>query len=185
MPRASTRIDSISSRGEAIVTALHFLAPSLLMKRNLSSERYLAPISRDGISDALTFLPAPAYFYQYLYREILIIERSGAPLTLIRLVMTPIRPVDSPATAEIAIVNFAKALNRSIRRSDLASRVGDFEFMLAISDYPQAPDEITGRIFSLWRDEDFAFYYSSTQYYEGEGALSLMQRLDSAHKYRP
>lgn len=153
------------------------------MKANLSPGRSLDPISHDGIHDALTFLPAPAYFYEYLYREIAIIERSREPLTLMRLVITP-KVEDGPiANYEISIINFAKALNRSIRQSDLASRIGRYEFLLAINSFHEAPAEISERIFSIWRDEEFTFSYSAAQYIEGERALSLLGRLDTSIKY--
>ena len=153
------------------------------MKANLSPGRSLDPISHDGIHDALTFLPAPAYFYEYLYREIAIIERSREPLTLVRLVITP--KSESPVinSYEISIINFAKALNRSIRQSDLAARIGRYEFVLAVNSFQEAPMEIAGRIFSIWRDEEFTFSYSSAQYIEGDRALSLLGRLDSSNKY--
>jgi GGDEF domain-containing protein len=153
------------------------------MKANLSPGRSLDPISHDGIHDALTFLPAPAYFYEYLYREIAIIERSREPLTLMRLVITP--KSESPAinSYEISVLNFAKALNRSIRQSDLAARIGRYEFVLAVNSFQEAPTEIAGRIFSIWRDEEFTFSYSSAQYIEGDRALSLLGRLDSSNKY--
>lgn len=153
------------------------------MKANLSSERSLDPISHDGIHDALTFLPAPAYFYEHLYREISIIERSRERLTLIRLVITPKTELNLDSNYEVSIINFAKALNRSIRQSDLAARIGCYEFLLAIHSFPESPTEITGRIFSIWRDEDFTFSYSSAQYVHGDGALSLMRRVDSAKSY--
>lgn len=179
MPRESTRTDSASNRGAAIARTSRFLAPSVLMKANLSPTSYLDPISHDGIHDALTFLPAPAYFYEYLYREIAIIERSGEPLTLIRLMITPKHSSGSIANYEISIINFAKALNRSIRQSDLAARIGRYEFLLAVNAYGQVPQGISDRVFSLWRDEEFTFSYSSSQYIKGDGALSLTERLDS------
>jgi GGDEF domain-containing protein len=153
------------------------------MKANLSSARSLDPISHDGIHDALTFLPAPAYFYEYLYREISAIERSREQLTLIRLVITPKAYLHSETNYEVSIINFAKALNRSIRRSDLAARIGRYEFLLAINSFPESPTEITGRIYSIWQDEEFTFSYSSTQYIHGDGALSFMQRVEGSQSY--
>jgi len=140
----------------------------------------LDPVSRDGIHDALTFLPAPAYFYEYLYREIAIIERSREPLTLMRLVITPKFESGPISNYEISIINFAKALNRSIRQSDLAARIGRYEFLLAVNAYQQVPPEIGGRILALWRDEEFTFSYSSAQYIEGDRAISLLTRLDGS-----
>jgi GGDEF domain-containing protein len=139
------------------------------MKANLSSERSLDPISHDGIHDALTFLPAPAYFYEYLYREIAIIERSQDPLTLIRLTMTP-KTLTAPISHyEISIINFAKALNRSIRQSDLAARIGSFEFLIATNTSERAQKEIRGCTLSLWQDEKFTFsYFSSSSHYSKE-----------------
>lgn len=183
MPRASTSADSASNRGAAIARTSRFLAPSIPMEANLSPGRSLDPITHDGIHDALTFLPAPAYFYEYLYREIAIIERSQEPLTLIKLVIAPIKSAPSINNFEISIINFAKALNRSIRQSDLAARIGRYEFVLAINSFSEAPTEITGRIYAMWRDEEFTFSYSSAQYIDGDGALSLIGRLDSSQKY--
>jgi GGDEF domain-containing protein len=153
------------------------------MKANLSSERSLDPISYDGIHDALTFLPAPAYFYEYLYREIAIIERSREPLTLIKLVITPKSPTCGIDTYEISIINFAKALNRSIRQSDLAARIGRYEFLLAVNGYQSVPAKITNRVFAMWGDEEFTFSYSSTQYRDGDKALSMITRVDSSQIY--
>lgn len=100
-----------------------------------------------------------------------------------RMVITP-KFEDGPiANYEISIINFAKALNRSIRQSDLAARIGRYEFLLAINSFQEAPSEISGRIFSIWRDEEFTFSYSSTHYIEGERAISLLERLDSSNKY--
>ena len=183
MPRASTSADSASNRGAAIARGSRFLAPSVLMKANLSPGSSLDPISHDGIHDALTFLPAPAYFYEYLYREIAIIERSREPLTLIRLMITPINEIHGSSNYEISIINFAKALNRSIRQSDLAARVGRYEFLLAVNSYQKAPAEISARIYSMWRDEEFTISYSSTRYIEGERAKSLLERLDSTQMH--
>ena len=180
MPRESTRTASASNRGAAIARTSRFLALSALMKTNLSPERSLDPISHDGIHDALTFLPAPAYFYEYLYREIAIIERSREPLTLIRLMISPREGNLSIDHYEISIINFAKALNRSIRRSDLAARIDRYEFLIAVNNYPKRATEISRRIFVLWRDEEFTFSYSSSHHIEGERALSLLERLDKS-----
>lgn len=150
------------------------------MKANLSPGSSLDPISHDGIHDALTFLPVPAYFYEYLYREIAIIERSREPLTLIRLVITPAKEISEVSNYEISIINFAKALNRSIRQSDLAARMGRYEFLLAINSFQKSPAQISSRIISIWRDEDFTVAFSSTRYIDGERAKSLLERLDSS-----
>lgn len=180
MPRESTRTDSASNRGAAIARTSRFLAPSELMKANLSPGRSLDPISHDGIHDALTFLPAPAYFYEYLYREIAIIERSREPLTLIRLMISPREGNLSIDHYEISIINFAKALNRSIRQSDLAARIDRYEFLIAVNNYQKGPSEISSRVFALWRDEEFTFSYSSSHHIEGERVLSLLERLDQS-----
>ena len=94
--------------------------------------------------------------------------------------ITPKHSSESIANYEISIINFAKALNRSIRQSDLAARIGRYEFLLAVNAYEQVPQEISGRVFSLWKDEEFTFSYSSAQYIEGDRALSLIERLDSS-----
>lgn len=97
-----------------------------------------------------------------------------------KLVITPKIESGLIANYEISIINFAKALNRSIRQSDLAARIGRYEFLLAVNTDEQVPPEISGRIFALWRDEEFTFSYSSAQYIEGDRALSLLTRLDSS-----
>ncbi len=108
------------------------------------------------------------------------IERSGEPLTLIRLMISPREELQPKANYEISIINFAKALNRSIRQSDLAARIGRYEFLIAVNNYQKGPAEISSRIFALWRDEEFTFSYSSSQYIEGDRALSLLGRLDNS-----
>ena len=143
------------------------------------------PISHDGVHDALTFLPAPAYFYEYLYREIAIIERSAEPLILMKFLIEPIASKEIIGDYEISIINFAKAINKSIRKSDFAARIGRYEFVLAISSEKKDPTEIAGRLTELWRDEEFLFSYSSTPYQDGDGALSILNRLDRAEAYRP
>jgi GGDEF domain-containing protein len=153
------------------------------MKQNLSPSRFVDPISHDGVHDSLTFLPAPAYFYEYLYREIAIIERSQQPLTLMKFL---IEPIDATKTSnyEVSIINFAKAINRSIRKSDFAARIGRYEFVLALTPGHTKADEIALRLIRIWRDEEFNFSYSSTPFEEGDGALSLLNRLDRAPQYR-
>jgi diguanylate cyclase (GGDEF)-like protein len=153
------------------------------MKRNLSSARYADPVSHDGIHDSLTFLPAPAYFYEYLYREISTIERSQKPLTLIKIIIRPIREYAADESHEIcnyeiSIMNFAKALNRSIRRSDFGARIGRYEFVIALDTTDVEPRAITERLLQLWHDEDYSFSYSSASYRDGDGAVSLLNRLD-------
>lgn len=142
------------------------------------------PVSHDGIHDALTFLPAPPYFYEYLYREIAIIERSKEPLTLIKLVIVPKVAGLAISNYEVSIINFAKALNRCIRRSDLAARIGRYEFLIALSTHQKTPREISARIISIWRDEEFSFSYSSSRYIDGDNTISLLERLDIAESYQ-
>jgi GGDEF domain-containing protein len=81
---------------------------------------------------------------------------------------------------EISIINFAKALNRSIRQSDLAARLGCYEFLIAVNNYQKGATEISRTNFTLWRDEEFTFSYSSSSYIEGERALSFLERLDNS-----
>jgi GGDEF domain-containing protein len=153
------------------------------MKRNLSPTPFLDPSTHDGIHDALTFLPAPAYFYEYLYREISIIERSGDPLTLIKILIKPRGDEVEIENYEVSIINFAKALNRCIRRSDLAARIGRYEFVLAITSHQKAPTEITERLISIWSDDEFTFSYTAAHYQIGDRALSILERLDRAESY--
>jgi GGDEF domain-containing protein len=155
------------------------------MKQNLSSTTYTDPISHDGVHDALTFLPAPAYFYEYLYREIAIIERTPQDMTLMKFLVEPVIPSSPIENYEVSIINFAKAINRSIRKSDFAARIGRYEFVLALSTGEKDAHEIANRITEIWRDEDFRFSYSSTPYLTGDGALSLLGRLDRSEVHRP
>jgi len=100
-----------------------------------------------------------------------------------RLVITPKSQTAAISDYEISIINFAKALNRSIRQSDLAARIGRYEFLVAVNTNEKEPAEISGRIFSLWRDEEFTFSYSSAQYIEGDKTLALIHRLDNSQNY--
>jgi GGDEF domain-containing protein len=145
------------------------------MKANLSPGRSLDPVSHDGIHDALTFLPAPSYFYEHLYREISIIERSREHLTLINVVITPKAESIPIRNFETSIINFAKALNRSIRQSDLAARMGCYQFLLAIHSFPEAPKVITGSSYSMWCDEEFTFSYSSSHHIDTDEVFEIQK----------
>lgn len=121
-----------------------------------------------GNHGELIFLPAPPYFYEYLYREIAAIERGGKPQTSIKILIRPIRDFSQYdkkkiAEREISIINFAKALNCSIRQSDLAPRIGRYEFDFAFDADCYEPEELVKRNLMIWCDEDYSFSYSSTR----------------------
>jgi GGDEF domain-containing protein len=114
------------------------------------------------------FLPAPPYFYEYLYREIAAIERGGKLQSSIKILIRPIRDFSQYdkkkiAEREISIINFAKELNRSIRQSDLAPRIGRYEFVIAFDSDCHEPDLLVERDLMIWRDEDYSFSYFSTR----------------------
>lgn len=102
-----------------------------------------------------------------------------------KFLIEPIAPKTVIVNYEISLINFAKAINKCIRKSDFAARIGRYEFMLALSTKEKSAQEIANRLTELWRDEEFLFSYSSTPYTEGDGALSLLKRLDREQVYRP
>ena len=102
-----------------------------------------------------------------------------------KFLVEPINQAARVENYEVSIINFAKAINRSIRKSDFAARIGRYEFVLALATSDKEAGEIVYRITELWRDEDFRFSYSSTPYLIGDGALSLLSRLDRSEVIHP
>lgn len=124
------------------------------------------PITHDGRHDLLTNLMAPPHYYEAMARELALLKRSFIELCIIRIVI-PINSNDEE------IINFADALDKSVRIEDLAARVGKFEFGLLVRGDQSVVEKFIARI-----DFQIELNYSSTQVRAGEATLELLNRLD-------
>lgn len=150
------------------------------MKEKISPGDYIEPNSHDGVHDSLTYLAAPSFFYEILFREIARANRERTPLMLFRFTLQSHVIGLVQSQYELSIINFAKALTRLTRDSDVTARVGRFEFFTLL---PVAPPQglcFIDRLSQLWGEQDFLFTHSFAQYREEESLLSFLNRLDLA-----
>ena len=177
-------MDSKASKALAIFTDVKFLASSLPMEPNLSSRKYVDPVSHDGIRDALTQLASPKFFYESLARECALSDRNSTPLTAIRFLLVEDAlggsQVESSSDYEIAIINFSKALNIHSRRSDLSARMARFEFISLLACTEPDTEKYISRVRNGYRDQGFIARASSVLRISKEAPLSLLNRLDRA-----
>lgn len=177
-------MDSKASKALAIFTDVKFLASSLPMEPNLSSRKYVDPVSHDGIRDALTQLASPKFFYQSLARECARSDRESTPLTAVRFLLVEDTDgsgqLESSSDYEIAIINFSKALNAYSRRSDLSARMARFEFISLLVCTEPDTENFVSRVRNGYRDQGFTPRASSVLRASGEEPLVLLNRLDRA-----
>lgn len=182
MARASTRADSISTSALVIFVGAPAAEVSLAMTRNLSSGKYVDPISHDGVHDSLTHLAAPGYFYEHLYREIAKSDRDGSPITIVRVILRQSNGEENPSDYEIALINLAKALTKAVRASDVVARVGRFEFYALLNIESNLVERFATRISETFHSKEnnmeYVAHTSSVTREPGEKPLDLMIRLD-------
>lgn len=81
---------------------------------------------------------------------------------------------------ELSIINFAKALTRLTRDSDVNARVGRFEFFTLLPVATAQGLSFIDRLIHLWGEQDFLFTHSYAQYQLEESLLSFLNKLDLA-----
>jgi GGDEF domain-containing protein len=182
MARASTRADSMSTSALVILVGAPAAEVSLAMTRNLSSGKYIDPISHDGVHDSLTHLAAPGYFYEHLYREVAKSDRDGSPITILRVILRHSDGQVNPSDYEIALINLAKALTKVVRASDVVARVGRFEFYALLNIESNLVEGFANRISKTFHSKELNKEYlaqtSSVTRLPGEKPIELMVRLD-------
>jgi len=130
----------------------------------------------DGLHDSLTRLAAPPYFYESLRREIAIANRTGADLTVIRLILESDTPIYGAT-----IISFADLITNSFRLEDSKARLGHFEFGVLINGGEELSSQLCERLVARWAIEgtpNTGISYAFAKYIEGEEAISLINRLD-------
>ena len=147
------------------------------MREKIAPEDYIEPISHDGVHDSLTYLAAPSFFYEILYREIARANREHSPLMLFRFTLQCQVMGLVQSEYELSIINFARAVAGLTRDSDVTARVGRFEFFTLL---PVAKNQGIGfidRLIQTWGDQDFLITHSFAEYQAHETLLDLLNRL--------
>ena len=143
-------------------------------------ENLVEPISHDGLHDSLTHFPASSYFYELLMREMARAERESKPLLLIQFNLDLNQNELSPKECEYLIINFASALMRSSRASDVCARIGRLQFLSLVNIGPDLLIDFLFRVKGAWRGEAYAFRYSSTAISRPESIGAILKKLNSA-----
>ena len=157
---------------------------SLAKVESLASEVYkLAAL------DQLTGLYNRRSGEQRLAQEISRAQRHGRPLTVLLLDLNELKAINDRhghAAGDLVIKGFAERLQRAIRGSDLAVRLGGDEFMALLPEC--RADEVRhvlGRVEGLeleYQGEKIRCHFSSgfTDYKPGESPAELLKRADDA-----
>lgn len=149
------------------------------MREKIASDDYIDPISHDGVHDSLTYLAAPTFFYEILQREIARANRDNSPLMLFRFTLQCRVVGLAKSQYELTIINFARAVSRLTRDSDVTARVGRFEFFTLLPVARNQGISFIDRLNQFWGDQDFLITHSAAEYRAEETLLDLLNRLDS------
>ncbi len=157
---------------------------SLAKVESLASEVYkLAAL------DQLTGLYNRRSGEQRLAQEISRAQRHGRPLTVLLLDLNELKAINDKhghAAGDLVIKGFAERLQRAIRGSDLAVRLGGDEFMALLPECrAEEVGHVLGRVEGLeleYQGERIRCHFSSgfTDYKSGESSAELLKRADDA-----
>lgn len=142
-----------------------------------------------ALMDALTGLYNRRCGEQRLAAEVARTQRSGLPLTVIMLDLDDLKTVNDKyghAAGDELLKHFALRLNKAIRGSDLAVRLGGDEFMLLLPECK--PDEVrhvVSRLSGMTIDLEgqavpVTFSAGWANYVPGEAPEELLKRADAA-----
>ncbi len=142
-----------------------------------------------AVLDALTGLYNRRFGEQRLLVEIARSERHGGPLTILMLDLDGLKRVNDEcghAAGDGLIRHFAGRLNKAIRASDLAVRLGGDEFLLLLPECkPVEVRHILNRLSGMEFEcngqlRGINFSSGSTTYQPGDGLDELLKRADEA-----
>lgn len=148
------------------------------MREKIAPEDYIEPVSHDGVHDSLTYLAAPSFFYEILFREIARANREHSPLMLFRFTLQCQVVGLVQSEYELSIINFARVVTSLTRNSDITARVGRFEFFTLIPIARNQGISFINRLIQSWGDQDFLITPSYAEYVANETLLDLLNRLD-------
>ena len=186
-PSDAITIDSKINRDATSARALAALAGSCFMEERLTHRGHQNSLfSHDGIHDSQTHLAAPSYFYELLEQEIAISDRSGVAFSLIRIVFRKARLIDSQLNEAIDaadILYFSEALKDLTRKQDCVARLGINECVILVKANSSNVEILLTRLISaphLTVENSLIILAASVEFQIGEGALTLLNRLDLA-----
>jgi GGDEF domain-containing protein len=148
------------------------------MREKIAPEDYIEPVSHDGVHDSLTYLAAPSFFYEILFREIARANREHSPLMLFRFTLQCQVVGLVQSEYELSIINFARVVTSLTRNSDITARVGRFEFFTLLPVARNQGISFINRLIQSWGDQDFLITPSFAEYVAYETLLDLLNRLD-------
>ena len=160
------------------------------LRRQLADKQGQSDILRNlAMVDPLTGLYNRRFGEQRLRAEVARSERKGHPLTVITIDLNDLKHINDTyghAAGDKVLQEFAFHLNRVIRGSDLAVRLGGDEFLVLL---PECTLEqlqlVLRRLTSLevdWEGHKIPLTFSAgwKQYEAGDRSLELLQKADQA-----
>ncbi len=142
-----------------------------------------------AVLDSLTGLHNRRSGEQRLAAEIARSQRHGHPLTVLLLDLNDLKDINDElghAAGDALIKHFAERLNKAIRGSDLAIRLGGDEFLAVLPECKiEEVRHVLGRLSGLrmqWGEQmiDVTFSAGWTNYIPGELSEELLKRADDA-----
>jgi diguanylate cyclase (GGDEF)-like protein len=160
------------------------------LRRQLAEKQGHSEILRNlAMVDPLTGLYNRRFAVQRLAAEVARSERRGHPLTVLTIDLNDFKQINDmhghPAGDQV-LQEFAAHLNRVIRGSDLAVRLGGDEFLVLLPECTLAQLQLVlGRLGSLevdWQDHKIPVTFSAgwKQYEMGDRPEELLARADQA-----
>jgi diguanylate cyclase (GGDEF)-like protein len=139
--------------------------------------------------DPLTGLYNRRFAEEHMFREMARSDRSKEPLTLLLLDLNHFKQINDRhghAAGDLMLKEFAQALKKASRGSDLAVRVGGDEFMLLLpqcvsGQVPVVLNRLAG-VTAEFAGEKIGVDFSAgwAEYQPGEAAEELLRRVDEA-----
>src|SRR5580698_10224772 len=160
------------------------------LRRQLAEKQHHSLILRElAMIDALTGLHNRRFAEQRLVAEVARSARKGHPLTVVFLDLDDFKHINDtyghPA-GDLALQEFAAALNRAIRGGDLAVRMGGDEFLLILPECNHGQLQLVlnrlGPLELAWEGRKFPVRYSAgwKEYASGDRAETMISAADQA-----
>ena len=128
--------------------------------------------SHDGLHDQLTNCAAPPLFYSHINRVITGSNRTGAPFSLLSILL----PISSIADQ---IAATAHVINQLMRKEDLCGRLGQYQFVVALAGDFSDGEKLLERISAALPQEiSPSMSAEIVEWRQGETSLELLYRLD-------
>jgi diguanylate cyclase (GGDEF)-like protein len=160
------------------------------LRRQLAEKQHHSMILRElAMIDALTGLYNRRFAEQRLVAEVARSARKGHPLTVVLLDLDEFKHINDTyghAAGDLALQEFAAALNRAVRGGDLAVRWGGDEFLLILPECNHEQLKLVldrlGPLELAWEGRKFPIKYSAgwKDYASGDQPDSMLAAADQA-----